>query len=86
MVAVPGDSRTTFQSGFGLRDPALKRSTYMRSMLETPWVLTPLRSAVTSTSAPSDASSEETAIFEKMAVTAWRSDPSATRTSSFSGP
>ena len=54
-------------------------------MLDTPCVSTPLRSAVTSTSAPTAASSGGTPIFSKTAVTVRLRDHSGTRTSSFSG-
>ena len=69
MLAVLGDSRITFQLGRGLIWPLLYPSMYDRSMLDTPWVSTPRRSATTSTSAARRASAAPTPIFSKMDAT-----------------
>src|SRR6476659_1605856 len=57
----------------------------MRSMFETPWVSTPRRSVIVSTSAPSAASSGLTPSFSKIWVTVRRSAASETNTWSFCG-
>src|ERR1051326_3103166 len=54
-------------------------------MLETPWVSTPRRSVIASTSAASAASSGVTPSFSKIRVTVSRRAESDTRTWSFSG-
>jgi hypothetical protein len=54
-------------------------------MFDTPWVSTPRRSVIVSTSAPSAASSGLTPSFSKICVTVRRSAASDTRTSSFAG-
>jgi hypothetical protein len=54
-------------------------------MLDTPWVSTPRRSVMVSTSAASAASSAVTPSFSKIRVTVSRRAVSDTRTWSFSG-
>jgi hypothetical protein len=79
MTAVPGVSRSICQSGLALIWPLVYCSTYTRSILETPWVSTPRRSVMVSTSAPSLASSGDTPIFSKTAATTSSSDSADTR-------